>query len=86
MTAQPDLFEPPRKVSLSERRAEVYLTLLDKQWHTGAELSSATCGGSEGLRRLRELRANGMEIEKRKRAGTDQYEYRWTGRLTRFHL
>lgn len=34
-------------------------------WVDGHDLCGPTVGGSEGLRRLRDLRAEGVEIEKR---------------------
>lgn len=47
-------------------------------WTPGFVLASSLCGGSEGLRRLREIRATlGPEwIEKRKMAFSNAYEYR----------
>lgn len=47
-------------------------------WTPGFVLASSLCGGSEGLRRLREIRAVlGPEwIEKRKMAFSNAYEYR----------
>lgn len=78
MTDLGPLFEPVvvRKVALSERRAAVLRLLLDGHWHGTHEISSPDVGGTEGTRRLRELRADGHAIEKRKREGSDEYEYR----------
>lgn len=61
------------------RREKVLHYLLQRHgmWVTGYELTSPTVGGSEGLRRLREIRASGVtQIEMRKRPGSDAYEYR----------
>jgi hypothetical protein len=64
------------------RREQVWNLLLDEEWHTTAEISSAAVGGSEGTRRLRELRARCAVhllpgcIEKRKALEGTQYEYR----------
>ncbi len=42
-------------------------------WVPGFELATADCGGSEGLRRLRELREMGYDIEKKKVHPTHKY-------------
>jgi len=82
---------PP--VKLSPRQEEVWGLLHDGRWHLGSELSNARTGGSEGLRRLRELRTLGFTFEKKwakslrhPRNGNrlfpntrDQYAYRLTG-------
>ena len=66
---------------LRSRRLRVYVLLQDGLWHKTAEINSAECGGTEGTRRLRELRAKaaqmGGRIEKRKAAQGTQFEYRW---------
>jgi hypothetical protein len=61
------------------RREKVLAYLLQKhgQWVSGYELTHPLVGGSEGLRRLREIRASGVtHIEMRKRVYGDAYEYR----------
>lgn len=52
----------------SSRQAEVLLRLRVAAggWVDGTELATADVGGSEGLKRLRELRADGFDIQKRK--------------------
>lgn len=49
-------------------------------WVDGYELCHPAIGGSEGLRRLRELRADGMPVEKRLKPGRPKgstvYQYR----------
>lgn len=45
-------------------------------WVAGHVIASPTVGGSEGLRRLRELRADGHRIEMRTRGRTATREYR----------
>jgi len=47
-------------------------------WVDGTELATAAVGGSEGLKRLRELRAEGHDIRKRAHpsGGKDIYQYR----------
>ena len=45
------------------RKQKVLKVLSDNEWHAGYELTRASTGGSEGLRRLRELRADGYNIE-----------------------
>ena len=67
------------------RRKAVWLLMCDGQWHSTMEINDVWVGGSEGCRRLRELkkeikdgkRPGWMGVEKRKKAGdTTQYEYR----------
>ena len=50
------------------RKREVYQALVNAKgdWVGGPALANVACGGSEGLRRLRELRELGYEIEKKK--------------------
>ena len=50
------------------RKREVYQALVNAKggWVGGPALANVACGGSEGLRRLRELREMGYEIEKKK--------------------
>lgn len=48
------------------RRIAVWGLLKDGAWHTTMEINDVTTGGSEGCRRLRELRA---ECRSGKRAG-----------------
>lgn len=67
-----------RKVALADRRSLVFKLLLDGQWHSTSEIESPACGGSQGTRRVRELRAGGAQIVTRRRAGHDDYEYRMT--------
>ena len=55
-------------------RERVLSLLKDGGWYTTVEINNM--GGTEGTRRLRELRANGYRIEKRKVAGSTMYEYR----------
>ena len=65
-----------RRVSLATRRALVRTLLEDGLWHSTAEICAPSIGGSEGTRRLRELRKLGLPVEMRKKTGTDMYEYR----------
>lgn len=58
------------------RKRTVLDILSDGQWHDTVSLSGVTSGGSEGMRRMRELRAQGYEIESRKKLGSEQWEYR----------
>ena len=64
----------------STRADRVLKVLSDGQWHPGHHLTGPEAGGSEGLRRLRELREKGYQIEMRKREGLASREYRLTGR------
>jgi hypothetical protein len=54
----------------------------DSGWVTTAEINSKEVGGTEGTRRLRDLRADGYIIEKRKHPdpAVDQFQYRLAGR------
>ena len=45
-------------------------------WVPGWMLTDPSVGGSEGLRRVRELRSDGHVIEVRKRKGSQVREYR----------
>lgn len=69
--------EPPEE-DPETRRGLVLDRLLRAQgdWVYGPELANPSVGGSEGLRRLRELRAQGHPIEARKREGRQGWEYR----------
>ena len=73
------------KQSRKARRQNVWVLLLDEQWHSTVEISSAVIGGSEGCRRLRELRdecqrgkrPGWIDIEGRRRSDdSTQWEYR----------
>lgn len=59
-------------------RKDKVLTYLKKnrRYVAGYELTTATVGGTEGLRRLRELRADGVNIVSRKNPETGNYEYK----------
>lgn len=62
-------------------RKEQVLDLLKRnlnEWVNGTELATEVVGGSEGLKRLRELRAEGYLIERRKHPspGREIYQYR----------
>lgn len=48
-------------------------------WVPGYELTTPEVGGSEGLKRLRELRQKGFKIDGRRMDGADAWEYRMTG-------
>ena len=69
------LIDTDRNVSLETRRNNVLNLLGDGKWHLTAEINSPEVGGTEGTRRLRELRQMGHEIMKRKHAGHDDFEY-----------
>jgi hypothetical protein len=70
-----------RKVSAETRRAQVLGKLLRAEgaWVPGPELADSGTGGSEGLRRVRDLRAKGWKIEGRRIKGRDAWEYRLIG-------
>jgi hypothetical protein len=61
------------------RCGEVLKVLLsDMGWHKTSEFLGPRVGGSEGMRRLRELKKD-WKIEKRRVDGSTQWEYRLTG-------
>jgi biotin operon repressor len=67
-----------RKVSAQSRRAHVLEKLVRAEgaWVPGPDLAGPESGGSEGLRRVRELRTKGWKIETRRMKGRDAWEYR----------
>lgn len=70
-----------RIISKDQRRAQVLalLTARAGSWVPGPELATAEIGGSEGLRRVRELREpryGGYKYECRRMHGSDAFEYR----------
>jgi hypothetical protein len=60
----------------SRQAVRSYLSDRLNEWIPGYELTAPDVGGSEGLRRLRELRADGLPIEGRKKAKSTAWEYR----------
>lgn len=75
---------PP--VVLSTRQEEVWRKLQGGRWFLGSSISNGLVGGSEGLRRLRELRALGFKVEKKwapkitaRWKDRKQFAYRITG-------
>lgn len=65
---------------IKTRKEKVLDTLSDGEWHDGYDLCHPSVGGSEGLRRLRELRADGHSIAKRLKPdrpyGSSVHQYR----------
>lgn len=66
--------------ALGSRQKAVLRALGDLQWHEGHILTHPSTGGSEGLRRVRELREMGAPIEMRKRPKVATRDYRLTRR------
>lgn len=60
------------------RKQKVAKLLRSRRWITGTDLCDPDVGGSEGLRRVRELRADGATIKVRKTEGSNVREYRMT--------
>ena len=77
---QMKLFEKPNDlnhkdmVELGGGRKRVRTLMQDGQWHSAEEIRQVA-EGSEGLRRLRELRKK-FYIEKRRISGSRHFEYR----------
>lgn len=65
----------------STRRDRVLSLLQRGGWFSGPEIANERVGGSEGLRRLRELRADGWEIDERPVKGSNVHQYRLVGRV-----
>lgn len=53
-----------------------YLIANINQWVDGFALTEPNIGGSEGLRRLRELRRMGYPIQKRRKEDSSAFQYR----------
>ena len=70
--------KPPQNAMAGHptRGGRVLAILLDGQWHPTTEFLGPRIGGSEGMRRLRELRRKGFAIEARRRKDSAQWEYR----------
>ena len=68
-------------MKLSRRKAQVLKVLQNAEgdWVGGPALCNQAVGGSEGLRRLRELRALGYNIEKIKLPEQNYFSYRLEG-------
>ena len=80
MFDEPDLFKSSLTCQdmrdFNESQMRVFELMSDGNWHDAIAIRAAA-QGSEGLRRLRELRAKGYVIDKRKTAGGGRlYEYR----------
>jgi hypothetical protein len=69
------------------RKSQVleHLRLNLNRWVDGTELATEEVGGSEGLKRLRELRTEGYSIERRKHPdpAREIHQYKLTATATR---
>jgi hypothetical protein len=65
-------------MSIESRKIAVAALLVEREpdWVPGYEIASQEVGGSEGLRRIRELRDEGWVIEKQRMKNSTAYEYR----------
>ena len=68
-------------MKLTGRKAQVLKVLqnAEGEWVGGPSLCNQAVGGSEGLRRLRELRALGYGIVKKKLSKQNYYSYKLVG-------
>lgn len=66
------------KAAVRKDRVFAYLVANMDRWVDGYDLADPTVGGSEGLRRLRELRKTGYPIEKQRKPGSAAFQYRMT--------
>jgi biotin operon repressor len=64
------------KVDVNTRKGRVLKTLRSRKWTPGYELTQPEVGGTEGLRRVRELRSEGYKIESRRMKDSRAFEYR----------
>lgn len=64
-----------RKVTMTGKET-VFNMLKSRRWISGAALTREA--GEGALRRVREFRAEGYDIRKRRNADTGEYEYRMT--------
>jgi hypothetical protein len=73
-----ETFTGKKATGILTRCGEVLKVLLsDMGWHKTSEFLGPRVGGSEGMRRLRELKKD-WKIEKRRVDGSTQWEYRLT--------
>jgi hypothetical protein len=63
-------------VARKTRKEKVIAALKGGRWTPGYELTKPSVGGTEGLRRLREARADGYVFGMRHMADGTGYEYR----------
>lgn len=63
---------------MQTRKQAVLAALRPRRWTPGHALTTPEVGGSEGLRRVRELRADGFDIKSRQIEGSSAFEYRLT--------
>lgn len=80
-TAHKGIVVTTRKQQVLDR-----LSLTLNRWVDGPELASERVGGSEGHRRIRELRAAGYQIEQRRHPDAERrgvFQYRLTEALPR---
>lgn len=63
------------KSKTRKERVHSYLKA-NRKYVPGYELTTPEIGGTEGLRRVRELRADGINIVSRKNPETGIYEYK----------
>lgn len=60
------------------KKEAVRKALRKGRWTPGYELTRPDVGGTEGLRRLRELRAEGLNVQMRRAKHGNYFEYRIT--------
>jgi hypothetical protein len=68
--------------ALHTQRADVYRLMKDGRWHSAMEILNAA-RGTEGLRRLRELRKYGAEIQKVRVPNQRTWQYRMVSKEKR---
>lgn len=64
--------------SSATRKEQVLAVLRSRagEWIDGSDLANEEVGGSEGLKRLRELKLDGWMIQMRRKPKSDQFQYR----------
>jgi hypothetical protein len=77
-----ELIEPKRGTRRREVLDRLRAAVESDGWVHGTELATQACGGSEGLRRLRELEEQGWPIERRPVSGSTVWQYRLGTEMT----
>lgn len=70
-----DILEKADLPKLSEAERAILRLMIDNKWHAASEIIKAS-GQREGLRRMRNLRGKGYEIERRRSPEGRDWDYR----------
>ncbi len=76
------ILDPDDLPGLRSQKGRVLRLMIDQKWHRSLQILDAA-GGTEGLRRLRELRSIPNVLVERRRVGTNRlFEYRLQFRVS----